>query len=118
MVLLLPELRVDLQGLGQHLGTGVTHGVAADVQRREAGVAAQGAQQDVGSQLEARLGHGQGLEGLGGRRGGGDVAVPITRSPCGAAATRWGHVGGPGDGGCSVAEVRAEVGCLGVDGDG
>lgn len=78
MVLLLPELRVDLQGLGQHLGAGVAHGVAADVQRGEAGVAAQGAQQDVGSQLEARLGHRQGLEGLGGRRGGGDVAVPIT----------------------------------------
>lgn len=51
--LLLPELGVDLQGLGEHLGPCVPHGVAADVQGDEAGVTAQGTQQDVGSQFEA-----------------------------------------------------------------
>lgn len=51
--LLLPELGVDLQGLGEHLGPRVPHGVATDVQGDEAGVTAQGTQQDVGSQFEA-----------------------------------------------------------------
>lgn len=51
--LLLPELGVDLQGLGEHLGPRVPHGVATDVQGHEAGVTAQGTQQHVGSQLEA-----------------------------------------------------------------
>lgn len=57
--LLLPELGVDLQGLGEHLGPRVPHGVAADVQGDEAGVTAQSTQQNVGSQFEARFSHGQ-----------------------------------------------------------
>lgn len=48
-----PEFGVDLQGFGQHLGPHVPHGITADVQFGQRGVAAQSVEDDgeVGLQL-------------------------------------------------------------------
>lgn len=42
----LPEFGVDLQRLGKHLGSHVTHGVPADVEPSEWRVAAEGVEND------------------------------------------------------------------------
>lgn len=65
-----PEFGVDLQGFGQHLGPHVSHGISADVQFGQRGVAAQSVEDDgeVGLQLgigqrqrDQRLQGGEGL---------------------------------------------------------
>lgn len=61
---LLPELGVDLQGLGQHLGPHVSHAIAADVHPGQAGVAAQRIQYDGQIPLELGVGQGEGRQGL------------------------------------------------------
>lgn len=52
-----PEGGVDLQGLGQHLGPDVLHAVAAQVHLGQAGVAAQGIDEDAGAKLQPRVRH-------------------------------------------------------------
>lgn len=64
-----PEFGVDLQGLGQHLGPHVSHGVSTDVQFGEGGVAAQSVQDDGEVSLQLGIGQregGQRLRGVGG----------------------------------------------------
>lgn len=54
-----PELGVDLQGFGQHLGPHVSHGVPADVQFGQRGVAAQSVEDDGEVCLQPGVSQGQ-----------------------------------------------------------
>lgn len=60
----LPELGVDLQSLGQHLRSHVSHSVPTDVDFSQGGVASQGIDDDGDLSLEFRVSQGQGLQGL------------------------------------------------------
>lgn len=53
----LPEGRIYLQGLRQHLGSDVFHAVAAQVHLGQAGVAAQGIDEDAGAKLQPGVCH-------------------------------------------------------------
>lgn len=60
-----PQLGVDLQGLGQHFGTHVAHGVAADVQSGQRGVASQGVEDHNQVPLQPGVGQRQRAQRLG-----------------------------------------------------
>lgn len=51
-----PEFGVDLQRLGQHLGSHVPHGVPTDVESGERGVAAEGVENDGQIGLQSGVG--------------------------------------------------------------
>lgn len=59
-----PELGVDLQSFGQHLGSHVPHGIPADVNFGQGGVASQGINDDSDLSLEFGVRKGQGLQRL------------------------------------------------------
>lgn len=63
-----PEGRVYLQGLRQHLGPDVLHAVATQIHLGQAGVAAQGIDEDAGAKLQPGVRHGQRLQGLSGQK--------------------------------------------------
>lgn len=66
---LLPELGVDLQGLGQHLSPHVSHGVPTDIHPGQTGVAAQSIQHNGQVCLQLRVSQGQRRQGLQGDKG-------------------------------------------------
>lgn len=52
-----PEGGVDLQGFRQHLGPDVLHAITAQIHLSQAGVAAQGIDEDAGTQLQPGVCH-------------------------------------------------------------
>lgn len=52
-----PEGGVYLQGLGQHLGSDVLHAIAAQIHLSQAGVAAEGVDEDAGAKLQPGVCH-------------------------------------------------------------
>lgn len=54
-----PEGGVYLQGFRQHLGPNVLHAIAAQIHLRQAGVAAQGIDEDAGAKLQPGVCHRQ-----------------------------------------------------------